>query len=61
MADRTDREIQVPNQTLPFWILLPAPLTVHAKLLLMQNAEVTDYKLLPLISWGLRPLDSDLL
>ena len=26
MADRTDREIPVPNQSLPFQLLLPAPL-----------------------------------
>lgn len=32
-----------------------------AKLLLMQNAELTAYKLFPLLTLGFRPLESDLL
>ena len=52
MADRTDREIPVPAPRLTFWVLLPTQLAVHKKLLLMGNAEVTDYKLFLLL--GLR-------
>ena len=49
MADRTDREIPVPDQRLPFWVLLPTQLAVPKKLLLMGNPEVTDYKLFLLL------------
>ena len=54
MADRTDREIPVPDQSLSFPVLLPTPLArrTHGKLLPMKNAEVTNYKLFPLLVLG---------
>ena len=40
------------DQRLPFQVLVPIPLATHIKLLLMRNAEVTDYKLFPLLTLG---------
>ena len=40
------------DQRLPFRVLLPAPLATGAKLLLLQNAEVTDDKLSPMLVLG---------
>lgn len=45
MANRTDREIPVPDLRLPFWVLLPTLLAKYAKLLLMQNAECGNNRL----------------
>lgn len=39
-------ELQSPNQRFPFLVLLPTPpACAGAKLLLIRNAEITDYKL----------------
>ena len=50
MADSTDRGIPVPTQQLPFQVLLPAPLACSP--CQITNAEVTDYKLAPMLALG---------
>ena len=52
MANRTDREIPVPDVRLTFWVRLPTLLAACANSLLMWNAEVTDYKFFPLLTLG---------